>query len=118
VTCPRCEDLREEVEDLKRELGLSIRQYDAHTLRLALRLDAAEASIVCALHQGKGRVISHWKLCETLPTHNEDRYEDGLIKVYISRIRKKIGAQCIRTVWGQGYALTPEGQAKTAEVLA
>ena len=116
MTCARCEDLREEVAFLKRELGLE-RDADAQVrLRRAFRLSGREASILARLLARKG-LLPKQTLWQSL-------YEDGdseaalkIIDVYVSRLRRALPAGSIDTIWGQGYTLTPVGREACAAAL-
>ncbi|MBL1419130.1 MAG: response regulator transcription factor [Alphaproteobacteria bacterium] len=59
------------------------------------------------LHQ-QGRVISRTELVEHLYDQDFDR-DSNTIEVFVGRIRKKLGADMLKTVRGLGYQLIEEG---------
>lgn len=119
MMCARCEELEAEVAYLKGELGLTHELRDATRLRQRFRLSPNEAWLVLALHAAK-RPLSKYHLLENMPTlrgNGLDRY-DGTIGVLVSRIRGKMGADAVTTVWGKGVEAGPALAAKVAEALA
>ncbi len=74
-----------------------------------IQLTAQEFRILSYLMHHADRIVSRTELAE----HVYDRHFDldsNSLEVLVGRIRKKIGAQYIQTVRGQGYKLTePEG---------
>ena len=41
-----------------------------------------------------------------------------IIDVWVCKLRNKIGAECIETVWGSGYRLTAQGIEVVKSVLS
>ncbi len=117
MSCAHCEELAEEVAYLKTELAFVVAKDFRVSLREKLGLETSEAAVVEALYAAKGRVVDHSTLMDALPTENDDRHHN-IIKVYVCRIRSKIGRNAIRTVYSEGYGLTPEGLQTIAAVLA
>ncbi len=75
-----------------------------------VQLTAQEFRILSYLMHHPGRVVSRTELME----HVYDRHFDAdsnVLEVLLGRIRRKIGADLIRTVRGQGYRLVGEGVA-------
>lgn len=75
-----------------------------------VQLTAQEFRILSYLMHHPGRVVSRTELME----HVYDRHFDAdsnVLEVLLGRIRRKIGADLIRTVRGQGYRLVGEGAA-------
>lgn len=114
--CSRCEDLKEEIAYLKSELGMALTKDERVSFRTNLGMDTAEAAIVAALYTAKGRLVETYALSDVLPTENDDR-STNIIKVYICRIRRKIGKDAIRTVYSEGYGLTPVGLQRVAAAI-
>lgn len=118
MTCAQCDQLREEVRHLRRE-----RDADQARERVALvahRLNArpAGAWLLLTLFDAFPRPVSVHKLVNNLPYRyrNEDR-GDEVIKVHMSHLRKAVGKETVSTLYGYGYALTPQGREKVAEVV-
>jgi two-component system OmpR family response regulator len=94
------------------ELACGSVRLDTNTGRVtvngdAVQLTAQEFRILSYLMHHPERVVSRTELME----HVYDRHFDGdsnVLEVLLGRIRRKIGAELIRTVRGQGYRLTAE----------
>lgn len=76
-------------------------------------LTSGEMALLIALAQHPDRVLSREQLMEIISGHNLEPF-DRSIDVRITRLRHKIEQQAssprfIRTVWGQGYRFTPQG---------
>lgn len=72
-------------------------------------LTAQEFRILSYLMHHPGKVVSRTELME----HVYDRHfesDSNVLEVLLGRIRKKIGADLIQTVRGQGYRLTEPGR--------
>lgn len=104
------EELEEEVAYLRGELGPAD-DHDRDKLRLTFGTTLAETCLLSALYAANGRPLSYWLLAESFPPTrmNDDRNDVGAVKIWISRIRKKLGADTVRTIYGRGYAITPQG---------
>jgi DNA-binding response OmpR family regulator len=75
----------------------------------SFRLTRAEAWVVGAMWRAKGRAVSCQHLQEGHPGDKYgDEREGNNVQVFITRIRKKLGADSIITHRGIGYALSPE----------
>jgi DNA-binding response OmpR family regulator len=76
-----------------------------------------EGAILMALYKAKGRCLSHANLLDARQfAHNPDGTFE-VLKVYITRIRKKIGKDTIVNHWGHGYSLTDEGAERVKQAL-
>jgi two-component system OmpR family response regulator len=97
------------------ELECGPLHLDTNTGRVTLngnpiQLTAQEFRILSYLMHHVGRIVSRTELME----HVYDRHFDAdsnVLEVLLERIRKKIGADLIRTVRGQGYMLTAGSKA-------
>lgn len=67
-------------------------------------LTAKEWSILEVLFLSQGRVVSRARLIEEVWGHEGDSAGSSL-EVLVNRIRKKLGAELVRTVRGEGYAI-------------
>jgi len=82
----------------------------AHTVRQAgqtVDLSAREFALLHALMQSAGRVLSKGQLEQQLYAWGEE-VESNTVEVYIHHLRRKLGADCIRTLRGVGYLLPKE----------
>lgn len=69
-----------------------------------LQLTAQEFRILSYLMHHPGKVVSRTELMEHVYDRNFDS-DSNVLEVMIGRLRKKIGAELIQTVRGQGYVL-------------
>ena len=113
MTCPHCEELREEVRQLRRELAYEIKASDADRVRIVFGLSRQAGKIVWSLYQARGRRLT----AEALLLQLDSEGEDQLIKVQVSRIRRAMGRSFIDTYWGSGYALSEVGRLQVEEAL-
>lgn len=83
--------------------------FDTHTQHLTqagrpVSLTAQEARLLSYLMHAAPRVVSRGELAEHV--YDRDHEPDSnVIDVQISRLRRKLGPQCIATLRGQGYRL-------------
>lgn len=71
-------------------------------------LTATEYRLLRYLMHNPGRVLSKTALSEHVYEYDAER-DSNVLEVYIRRLRRKIGADRIRTRRGQGYELVPTG---------
>jgi two-component system OmpR family response regulator len=69
-----------------------------------VRLTAQEYKLLSYLMHHKGKVVSRTELIEHIYDQDFDR-DSNTIEVFITRIRKKLGADLITTIRGLGYSL-------------
>jgi two-component system OmpR family response regulator len=69
-----------------------------------IRLSGQEYKILSYLMRTMGRTVSRSELAEHIYDHAYDK-DSNLIEVFIGRLRKKLGADLITTVRGQGYLI-------------
>ncbi len=69
-----------------------------------VRLTAQEYKLLSYLMHHKGKVVSRTELIEHIYDQDFDR-DSNTIEVFITRIRKKLGADLIQTIRGLGYTL-------------
>ena len=91
------------------ELACGPVTLDTRTSRVAvndetIRLTAQEYKLLAYLMHNKGKVVSRTELTEHIYDQDFDR-DSNTIEVFITRIRKKLGTDLIRTVRGLGYVL-------------
>jgi two-component system, OmpR family, response regulator len=70
-----------------------------------IKLTAQEFKLLSYLMHHKGKVVSRTELIEHIYDQDFDR-DSNTIEVFITRIRKKLGADLISTTRGLGYSLT------------
>lgn len=83
----------------------------AHSDGEIVKLSAAEASLLGALAESPGRVLSRAQLLDATAGRSEEPF-DRSMDARISRLRKKLrddpySPQIIRTVYGAGYVFAP-----------
>lgn len=69
-----------------------------------VKLTAQEFKLLSYLMHHKGKVVSRTELIEHIYDQDFDR-DSNTIEVFITRIRKKLGAELISTTRGLGYSL-------------
>jgi len=114
--CQRCDDLQEEVRQLRRELGMIRNRNMAYRLRLKYGMTAQCADLLEALYGANGRVLSSEFLADTIPSDSRELDVD-VVKVQICRVRKAIGRQAVENVRGLGYRITDLGKLMVQEAL-
>ena len=75
----------------------------------AIKLTSHELRLLSYLMHHKGKVISRTELTEHLYDQDFDR-DSNTIEVFVTRIRKKLGADVITTIRGLGYSLDEPGR--------
>ena len=83
--------------------------YDTRTGRTTLDdipvdLTSQEAAVLAYLVHNAGRLVSRTELSEHIYEYDGDR-DSNTIAVFITRLRKKLGQDTIRTVRGRGYLI-------------
>ncbi|MBV7256862.1 response regulator transcription factor [Pacificimonas sp. WHA3] len=101
---------------IRRSAGLASSELVAGDVRLdtrsgrvtrngsPVRLTAQEYKLLSYLMHHKGKVVSRTELIEHIYDQDFDR-DSNTIEVFITRIRKKLGADLIETIRGLGYTL-------------
>ena len=69
-----------------------------------VKLTAQEYKLLSYLMHHKGKVVSRTELIEHIYDQDFDR-DSNTIEVFVTRIRKKLGAEVISTIRGLGYSL-------------
>jgi two-component system OmpR family response regulator len=69
-----------------------------------VKLTAQEYKLLSYLMHHKGKVVSRTELIEHIYDQDFDR-DSNTIEVFVTRIRKKLGAEVITTIRGLGYSL-------------
>src|SRR5438128_7904149 len=70
----------------------------------SIKLTSHELRLLSYLMHHKGKVVSRTELTEHLYDQDFDR-DSNTIEVFVTRIRKKLGADVITTIRGLGYSL-------------
>ena len=84
----------------------------AHTVlldRQPVELGAKEFALLNVLMLNAGRVLSRGQLEQQLYSW-ADEAGSNTVEVYIHHLRKKLGADCIKTIRGVGYLIPREGE--------
>ncbi len=107
----RVEQLTNEVNFYKRELGMIRDAERVGLMKTRHRLTTQEAA-VCDVLLGKtpGRVVEKSALFEAAWGERAYHLEIKILDVFICKIRAKIGKDAIETIWGTGYRLTAAGR--------
>ena len=83
--------------------------YNINTARVtrdgkAVELTSQEAAVLSYLIHNAGRLVSRNELSDHIYEYDGDR-DSNTIAVFITRLRKKLGSDLIRTVRGRGYMI-------------
>ncbi|HEX8300581.1 response regulator transcription factor [Sphingomonas sp.] len=73
-----------------------------------VKLTAQEYKLLSYLLHHKGKVVSRTELIDHIYDQDFDR-DSNTIEVFVTRIRKKLGAEIITTIRGLGYSLDEPG---------
>lgn len=120
MSCQRCEELREEIRFLKRQVAVEAEAAQVQCLAIMFGLAPAEAKMLAALYNARGRVLSPVQLDEIAPAERVRADERHMkhVDVRICRLRKKLcSPEAIKNVWGAGYHLTELGRLIVSEAL-
>lgn len=71
---------------------------------IPVELTAQEAAVLSYLVHNLGRMVSRTELSEHIYEYDGDR-DSNTIAVFVTRLRKKLGADLITTVRGRGYMI-------------
>lgn len=88
------------------ELSMNPATHQVIFQKTAIHLSAREFSVLFALIDHPGRVLSRAQLEDHLYGWNEE-IESNAVEVYIHGLRKKLGADFIKNVRGVGYTIRP-----------
>jgi two-component system OmpR family response regulator len=78
-----------------------------------VKLTAQEYKLLSYLLHHKGKVVSRTELIEHIYDQDFDR-DSNTIEVFVTRIRKKLGADVITTIRGLGYSLDDPAETSAA----
>jgi len=124
MTCPDCAKLRARIAVLEGNLNdLTLMLTDPtadqqRALKEAYGLQGNEISILLALYRAHGRCVSIENLLQArVKDCAKNGGTDAILRVYVVRIRKKVGKGAVTNNWGVGYSITPEGITKVKAAL-
>ena len=86
------------------DVRLDTRSGRVTLLGQPVKLTAQEYKLRAYLMHHKGKVVSRTELIEHIYDQDFDR-DSNTIEVFVTRIRKKLGAEIITTIRGLGYSL-------------
>src|SRR6478672_1491561 len=95
-----------QTEELIARLRALIRRSSGNVTKAGepVKLTAQEYKLLSYLMHHKGKVVSRTELIEHIYDQDFDR-DSNTIEVFVTRIRKKLGADVITTIRGLGYSL-------------
>jgi two-component system OmpR family response regulator len=91
------------------ELSCGAMRLDVRASRVTLagqpvKLTSHEFRVFSYLMHHRGRVVSRSELTEHIYAQDFDR-DSNTVEVFIARLRRKLGANCIETIRGLGYRI-------------
>lgn len=120
--CARCAELEDRIAILEDQLGIERERVEKRVLLAAFGLTQTEAWFLLALWRARGRFVSPYWLLDNRPIRSldEDKQSNllNVVRVYMSKLRRKVGAECFKSMRDEGYMLTPEGLAKIQKVIS
>ena len=113
----KVEALESDIRQLRRDQGLDEAERIAGVLARRFVLSAQEAWALAALYATKDMRTKGW-MTDHMPGYTDKNVRvPNHVSVIVCRIRKRIGAAAVVTIWGRGYALSADGRALVAEAL-
>lgn len=107
--------LREQVEDLKEQVrywkGMVIDQTEeavSTMVGVKFGLTKSETRLLLRLHNARGKMVGNQILLTNHEGGDGIEVTPQLIKVFICKLRRKIGKRHVITHWGAGYSLSEE----------
>lgn len=113
----REEELEEQVRQLKALLGCTPSNVEKTKLRIALGLCSSAAKVLLMLYHAKGSCLPEDWLALAIETISGEGPHPKMVAVTINKLRNAIGKDAIRTLKGDGYAITPTGCQKVKHAL-
>lgn len=92
---------------VSKELTLNPFQCEVTLSGRVLSLSPTEYKLLYILMKNAGILLKREQLLELLCAELADPVENNTLSVQVSRLRSKIGAEYIETVWGFGYRFLP-----------
>lgn len=89
------------------DFAFDLRTNQANVAGFPVILTAQEVMVMAYLINNAGRLISRTELSEHVYAYDGDR-DSNTIAVFITRLRKKLGADLIHTERGRGYMVSAE----------
>ena len=89
------------------DFSFDLRTNQAKVSGYPVILTAQEVMVIAYLINNAGRLISRTELSEHVYAYDGDR-DSNTIAVFITRLRKKLGAKLIHTERGRGYMVSAE----------
>lgn len=93
------------------ELAVDPQRRECHLGDQAVLLSPREFDILVALARAAGKVVPKHRLAQALQPLG-DAVDFNAIEVHVHHLRRKLGAQWVKTVRGVGYALATEAPQK------
>lgn len=113
----RIAELEERVAYLEGELALVVSTERIHLIRSRLGVTKAQAHLVLALHDMRGRPLTVAQLDERIPEAIGRGERAGLtVRALVYQIRQRLGAGVIETI-GSAYRISGIGAIQVASAL-
>ncbi len=112
MTCERCEKLEEQVAYLRSELGEISDAMFLSNIKLGFDLTPGQARLAELLYRANGRIISRHRLSDLLGVEGSS----NIVSVYLTSLRRQIGADAFAMAWGQGISMTAVGRQRVEAI--
>jgi len=89
-------------------LTLHVPRATVSVNNVPVTLTSHEFRVLSYLMHHRGRIVGQSELIEHVYAQSFDR-DSNTVEVFVSRLRRKLGVDCIRTVRGQGYCVEEPG---------
>lgn len=116
--CDRCQELKDEIAFLRRELGIVRAEDMENRLCLVLGISKTEAAILALLYNRRGATLSKGAIWDVLYAGSDSEPLLKIVDVFICKLRRRLPEDSIATIWGRGYTLTATGLAHVDEAIA
>lgn len=118
-TKERLAEAQEEIAELKRELHGRTSATFFEDVAGAFNLTGTETKLVLALYNA-GRILGVNSIMDFMYGERDvdSEPETKIIHVFVCKVRKKMGADAIRSIWGRGYELTDIGRERLKDRVA
>lgn len=111
MTCANCHDLKDQLAEMKRDLGYERDLRFRADICRAFHVGMQKASILALLYAAEDRVVHNTLVDDVIEEHGAVEATPNLRKILICQLRQRLGKDSIQNIYAHGYRLTPPGRA-------